>query len=54
MQHTSYTVACFVAKNTSKGADGVEWDIVQDELCGEVKRLDAWRKIIAEVVEWYQ
>lgn len=54
MQHTSYTVACFIAQNTEYGVDGVDWDIVQRELVGPVLTLEQWEQVIKEKVEIYE
>lgn len=51
MQHTSFVVACWLAQNTVLGSDGVEWEVVQDDLCGEVKDLDTWKQIITNLVD---
>jgi hypothetical protein len=53
LQHTSFTVACFIAQNTEEGRDGVEWEVVQDKLIGPVLNLDAWREVIREVIDDY-
>ena len=58
LQCTSYTVACFLAQNTKHGSDGVEWDIVLDELkkfpkpsSSAEKEIKRWTKIIKEKVK---
>jgi hypothetical protein len=46
-QCTSYTIACFIAQNTVEGDGGVDWDIVQEELCTmPAKSLKQWEQII--------
>lgn len=54
MQHTSYTIACFIAQNTKYGADGVGWDIVQKELVGPVLTLEQWQEVISKKFEIYE
>jgi hypothetical protein len=51
MQHTSFVVACWIAQNTVLGSDGVDWEVVQNDLCGEVKDLDTWKQIITNLVD---
>lgn len=51
MQHTSYTIACFLAQNTKDGSEGVEWEIVLDQLCGPVLDLEQWKTIFENLVE---
>ena len=53
MQHTSFTVACFLAQNTKDGSQGVEWEIVWKELCGPVLNLEQWKTIIKNLVKDY-
>ena len=51
-QCTSYTVACLLAQNTRLGVDGVEADIVLDELCQRpVKSMKEWKKIATRYVD---
>ena len=52
-EHVSYVVACFIANNTELGHNGVDWDIVFDELRSEVKTLTQWTEIITKVVGYY-
>ena len=49
-QHTSYVVACFLAKHLN---DGVEWDVVFDDLMGDFKPLNRWEEIISDLVKIY-
>jgi hypothetical protein len=51
--HTSHVVSCFISQNTLHGDEGVDWDIVLDELTGEVKNEEQWKKIIEKLVDQY-
>ena len=51
MQHTSFTIACFIAENTKHGQDGVEWETVQNESIGPLLTLEQWREIITRKFE---
>jgi len=53
MQHTSYTVACFISQNTPEGGEGVEWEIVQEELVGKVLDYEEWVKVITAKVDLF-
>ena len=53
MQHTSWTIACIIAKNTVYGKDGVEWYVVQEKLIGPVLTLEQWKRVIRKVVKLY-
>jgi hypothetical protein len=47
LQCTSFQVACFLAQNTVDGSDGVEWDIVLQELVEHpMKPVEEWERII--------
>jgi len=50
-QHTSYTVACFIANFLN---DGVEWDVVLDQLMSDFKTITEWQEIISNLVADYQ
>jgi hypothetical protein len=50
MQHTSYTIACFISQLLD---ESVEWDVVQEELIGPVMDEDWWAKVIAQKIEDY-
>jgi hypothetical protein len=50
MEPTSYQIACFLAQNTMLGHGGVEWSIVHEELCGDLKDEDQWKEIIGNLV----
>lgn len=51
MQHISYVVACFLAQGTPLGSGGVDWDVVQQELCGPVLTEEQWKKFIGKLVK---
>jgi hypothetical protein len=53
MEHVSYVVACFISQNTKFGDEGVPFDIVLDELCGEILTCEQWEKKIAAIVSNY-
>lgn len=48
----SYQISCFLAQNTKEGNQGVEWEIVHEQLCEmPVKSIAKWEKIIGDLVE---
>lgn len=52
LEVTSYTVACFLAQNTVAGSDGVEFDIVLEELAtSPPKKAEEWKLIIGKIAE---
>ena len=59
LQCVSYQMACFLAQNTVLGGDGVDWDIVLEELADNTKVKDGmmvksekeWEKIISNLVD---
>jgi len=59
LQCTSYQMACFLAQNTVEGCNGVEWEIVMDDLGDDTldedgmmcKSVDEWKKILGGLVE---
>jgi len=53
-QHTSYTVACFIAQSSLTYNDGVEWDVVLDQLMSDFKTITEWQEIISNLVTDYQ
>jgi len=53
-QHTSYTVACFIAQSSLTYDDGVEWDVVLDQLMSDFKTITEWQEIISNLVADYQ
>ncbi len=53
-QHTSYTVACFIAQSSLTYNDGVEWDVVLDQLMSDFKTITEWQEIISNLVADYQ
>ena len=45
----SYQMACFLAQNTVRGDEGVEWEFILDDLVERnppVKSIVAWKKIL--------
>jgi len=51
LQCTSFTVACFLAQNTPKGNNGVEWDVVIDDLVTHpMKSIEEWETIFKVIV----
>ena len=51
-QCTSYQIACLLAQNTRDGLDGVEWEIVIDELTTmPPKEIEEWETIIEGYVD---
>ena len=58
LQCTSYQMACFLAQNTVKGKEGVEWEIVitplispkLDKNCMMTKSVEQWKKILNKIV----
>ena len=54
LQCVSYQVSCFVSQNTVDGGNGVDWDIVIDELAEHpMKSVKQWEKIIKRVIKEY-
>jgi hypothetical protein len=53
-QHTSYTVACFIAQSSLTHDDGVEWEVVLDQLMSDLKTIAQWKEIISDLVADYQ
>jgi hypothetical protein len=53
MGHVSFVVSCLIAQNTRYGGDGVEWEVVLQELAGTVLDLKEWKKIIKNLVRDY-
>ncbi len=51
LQCTSFQVACFLAQNTKRGDNGVDWDVVLDNLIEHPMKSEAeWRGIIKSLV----
>lgn len=58
LQCVSYQMACFLSQNTEMGGDGVDWDVVLDELVEHpMKSEDQWVHILNEKAQllggWY-
>jgi hypothetical protein len=53
MEPTSYTVSCFIAQNTVYGFEGVEWEIVHEELIGPVLTRKQWVEVLEEKVKLF-
>lgn len=52
-QHTSFTVACFLAQNMSDETQGVDWDVVLEPLTEPFKTLGEWNRIIEDTISEY-
>jgi hypothetical protein len=50
LEPTSYVIACFLAQETNEGHWGVGWDIVHNELCGQILSVSDWETIIQKLV----
>ena len=58
-QCTSYQMACFLCQNTVKGEQGVEWNVIIDELVDNkknkngmmVKSVNKWKKILSKIAD---
>jgi hypothetical protein len=51
---TSYQVACFIAQNTIFGSDGVEADVVLDQLIQRPAKTESeWRIVLQPIVNSY-
>ena len=54
LQCTSFQVACFIAQNTILGDDGVEADVVLDQLIQyPAKTIEQWKAILRPIVDSY-
>jgi hypothetical protein len=53
MEHVSYVVACFLAQNTKLGNNGVEFDVVLNDLCGPVLTEQEWHDKTKILVQEY-
>jgi hypothetical protein len=52
LQCTSFQMACFFAQNTPEGDNGVEWDVVLEELVERpMKSEEQWEKIIGDIAK---
>ncbi len=52
LEVTSYQVACFLAQNTLLGDNGVDFDVVLDELVKlPMKSEKRWNKIISKIIK---
>lgn len=52
LQCNSYQVACFLSQNTVEGNNGVEWDVVLNELVEHpMKSVEQWEKIITNLIK---
>lgn len=53
MEAVSMAVACFLAQNTRSGSDGVEWEIVYEELVNSSwsDPMEKWIVIATELVD---
>jgi hypothetical protein len=51
LECTSFQVACFLAQNTRRGSDGVEWGVVIDDLVARpMKSEKQWRGVLEALV----
>jgi len=54
LQCVSYQMACFIAQNTGKGGQGVEWAVILEELIEHPAKTEAeWEKILNEIALEY-
>lgn len=54
LQCVSYQMACFLAQNTRFGNEGVEWDVVIDNLADHPMRSEKeWEKILNKIAKTY-
>lgn len=52
LQCTSHQIACFLAQNTVDGSDGVETEIVLEQLVSpEIREIEEWESIFKGIVE---
>jgi len=59
LQCTSFQMACFLAQNTVNGSEGVEWEVVINELASNkrskngimLKSVSEWKKILRKIVK---
>ena len=52
LQCTSFQMACFLAQNTINGNEGVDWEIVWDELVQHpMKSEKEWKKILNNIAK---
>lgn len=59
LQTVSFQMACFLAQNTKDGGNGVDWDVVLDELADNTinensqmtKSIEEWEKILKRIVD---
>lgn len=59
LQCVSYQMACFLAQNTVGGHNGVEWEVVINELTSTkkdknglmVKSIEEWKKILNKIAK---
>jgi hypothetical protein len=52
LQCVSFSVACFLSQNTVDGVDGVEWDVIINELVEHpMKSEKEWTRIIKKKVK---
>jgi len=51
LQCVSYQMACFFAQNTINGNNGVEWEVIINELIGKTKSEKEWEKILNKIAK---
>ena len=50
LQCVSYQMACFLSQNTVNGKEGVEWDVVLDDITSTEKNEDGY--MVKSIKEW--
>jgi len=54
LQCTSFQIACFISQNTVYGKEGVEWEIIIEDLVEHpMKSEKEWKKILNRVAKDY-
>jgi hypothetical protein len=52
LQCVSYQMACFFAQNTVDGFEGVEWEVVINQLVkNPMKSIQEWKKILNKIAK---
>lgn len=53
LEAVSYVVSCYLSRVTRDGQQGVEWDVVINELTDKRLPVSEWRKVIVNAINEY-